>query len=95
MKAIEATAERPIGKRQIIVEGNNIYVRRSKQLVEMRPLAVLARMLNAVPDRPVRRIGNQILVGGRVLCQPRAIEDATDIRRKLDQAGDEGIIPRA
>ena len=73
-----AVAGRPVGKRQVIVEADEVDVRRRPQRVEMRPLAVLARVLPAHPARPVGGIGDE--VGGV------AVPSASGLGRRRSRA---------
>ena len=63
------------------------------ELVEMRPLAVLARMLIAHPHRPVGRIGDEIVQVTVSLVRPAPSKTLRTSSAELHEAGDERIVP--
>ena len=88
-----AVAVRPVGQREVVVEGDEVDRGTRPELVEVGPEASGIGMRDAHPARPVRGIAHEIVQAGHVAREPGGVEDPAHVVGELAQPVHEGIVP--
>ncbi len=88
-----AVAVRPVGEREVVVEGDEVDRGARPELVEVGPEPAGIGVRDTHPARPVRGIADEVVQAGRVTGEPGGVERGPHVVGEPAEPIDEGIVP--